>query len=303
MPNSGEYKSKVGLASLYMAEVTQDDASAYVAETPEWLAPAANASQEPSVSSETQYADDQAYDVNSAEGETKITLEVTNIPLEKLALMTGREFDPTTGRMYDNSGVAPFFALSFKSLKSNGKYKYYQYLKGKFSMPKEEIATRKEKPEPKTITIEYTAIKTVKTFVLSGSVTDGVKRVVGDEDITGFSGASWFSAVQIPAIAAISALALSASVPVDGASGVSKTANLTLTFNNAQKDASLANIVLLDNLGAVLTTTVTLDATKMIVTVAHAALTGSTQHTLVYGGVMDIYGQTLTDTVVFTTAA
>ncbi len=48
MPNAGEYKSKVGLDSLYIAEVTQDDLVAYAAGTPAYFAPAAEASQRPS---------------------------------------------------------------------------------------------------------------------------------------------------------------------------------------------------------------------------------------------------------------
>ncbi len=43
--NSGEYKSRIGLDKLYIAEVTQDDANGYTADTPEYLAPTAEANQ------------------------------------------------------------------------------------------------------------------------------------------------------------------------------------------------------------------------------------------------------------------
>jgi phi13 family phage major tail protein len=302
MANSGEYKSKVGLDRLYIAEVTADSSSAYTAGTPEYLAPAAEASLEPSTSFDTQYADDQAYDVSSSEGETKISLTVTGIPLETLAKITGRVFDETTGRMYDNGGVAPYFALSFRSLKSNGKYIYYQFLKGKFDMPKEETATKAEKAEPKTLQLTYTAIRTTYQFDL-GDINDSVKRVVGDEDTTNFSGTSWFTTVQVPGVASVSALALSTSTPADDASGVSKTANLTLTYNNALVDGVVNSVTLLDNTQAVVAAAVTLDATKKIVTIdPTASLAGSTAHTLV-ANATDIYGQTLTSVITFTTAA
>ena len=148
----GEYKSKVGLDSLYIAEVLTDDSSTYSADTPEYLAPAAEASQEPTTNSETQYADDQPYEVMTSEGETKISLVITGAPLEMIAKLTGRVFDATTGRMYDNSGAtAPYFALSFRSQKSNGKYRYYQFLRGRFDMPKEAAATKSDSPDPKTL--------------------------------------------------------------------------------------------------------------------------------------------------------
>ena len=195
--NAGEYKSKIGLDNLYVASITTDDATDYAAGTPAYLAPAAEASLEPSTSFDIQYADDQAYDVASSEGETKVALKVTNIDLAQLATITGKVFDVATGRMFDNGGTAPYMALSFRSKKSNGEYRYYQYLKGKFDMPKEEIATLGEKPEPKLLELTYTAIRTTYKFDL-GSINDSVKRVVGDTDITAFDETGWFTSVQMP---------------------------------------------------------------------------------------------------------
>lgn len=301
--NQNEYKSKVGLDQLHIAEVTQDDSVAYVADTPEYFAPAAEAGQEPSSSMDTQYADDQPYDVMTSEGPTKITLTITGLPLEMLAKITGRVFDATTGRLYDNGGSAPYFALSFRSLKSGGGYRYYQYLKGMFSSPKDDSATKGEKAEPKLTTVEFTAIRTVHQFDL-GDINDSVKRVVGDTDTTSFSATNWFTTVQVPGVAAVSALALSTSTPADDATGVSKTANQTLTFNNALIADAVNNVTLLDDAQAVVAGTITLDATKKIITIdPTATLTGSKDYTIVIGGVKDVYGQTLTSIVTFTTAA
>jgi phi13 family phage major tail protein len=288
---------------LYIAEVTQDDASAYVADTPEYLAPAAQASQEPSSSFEIQYADDQPYDVMTAEGETKISLSVTGIPLEMLAKITGKEFDSTTGRMYDNGGTAPYIALSFRSLKSNGSYRYYQYLKGKFDMPKEDTATRAESPEPKTMELVFTAIRTVYEFDL-GDINDKVKRIVGDDDTTNFSGTSWFSQVQTPAVSAPSALALSSADPADAETDVAVTKTCTLTFNNALVNSAPNGVTLLKaSDGSVIAGAKSLDATKKIISVdPTASLSASTDYILVYA-VTDIYGQTLNGAVNFVTAA
>ena len=121
--NTNEQKSKIGLDSLYIAAVTQDDTTAYVTDIAQYLSPAALATQEPVGSFNIQYADNQPFDVMTAEAETKISLSVTGISLAMLAFITGRTFDATTGRMYDNGGVAPYFALGFRTLKSNGKYR------------------------------------------------------------------------------------------------------------------------------------------------------------------------------------
>jgi phi13 family phage major tail protein len=302
MPNSGEYKSRIGLDSLYVAVISQDDAAGYAAGTPAYLAPAAEASQEPSSSFEVQYADDQPYDVMTAEGDTKIALVVTNIDLQTLATITGRVFDAASGRLWDNGGTAPYCALSFRSLKSNGGYRYYQYLKGKFDMPKEETATKGESPEPKTLELTFTAIRTTYKWNL-GSVTDSVKRIVGDDDTTNFSETGWFTSVQTPSWSAPAALSLSSSVPTDGATGISVSANPTLTFNNTMLDSVIYAVGLfLVSDGSVIAGAITLDSTKKIITInPTSSLSASTAYLITYA-VTDIYGQHLTGAVNFTTA-
>ncbi len=303
-PNSGEYKSVVGLKDVHAALVTQDDAAGYAADVPESFAPAIEASAEAETSQETQFADDQPYDVMTGEGPTKITLTTTNIPIATLAKYLGKVFDVTTGRMYDAGGGAtpPDAALSFRSVKSNGSYRFFQYLKGKFSVPKDEAATKESKATPKPQQIVFTALNTVHVFDL-GDEEKTVKRVVGDEDATNFDGSTWFDQVQVPGVATPSALALSSSVPVDDATGVSVSANLTLTYNNALDADSLDAISLLDDAQAPVEAVIELDATKKIVTInPDESLEADTAYTLV-AHARDIYGQTLASVVTFTTAA
>jgi phi13 family phage major tail protein len=301
--NAAEYKSRIGLDSLYIAEVTEDSATAYTVDTPEYFAPAAEASQEPTTSFEVQYADDNPYDVMTAEGETKITLQVTNVPVAMLAKITGKEYDAATGRMYDNNGTAPYIALSFRSKKSNGSYRYYQYLKGMFEMPKESQVTQGEAPEPQTVELIYTAIRTIYQFDV-GSFNDNVKRVIGDEDATNFDATGWFTTVQQPSVGTPSALALSSSTPTDGVTGVSLTANQTLTFNNALVPNAIYMVSLIAAAtGSVIAGTISLDATKKIVTIDPTASLGDTVAYIIAYNVEDIYGQHLSGAVNFESAS
>ena len=300
--NVGEYKSRIGLDSLYIAEVTQDDSVGYVAGTPEYLAPAAEASQEPATNAQTQYADDQPYDSMVFEGETTITLVVTGIPSEMLAKLLGRQFDAASGRVFDNTGATPpYVALSFRALKSNGSYRYFQYLKGRFSAPKEETATKADSPDPKTTELTYTAIPTVYEFDI-GATNEPVKRVYGDTDTTNFSATGWFSTVQTPVVSAPAALALSSSIPTDGASGISVSANQSLTFNNALINDAIYNVVLLlASDASKIASVISLDSTKKIITInPDSSLSASTSYIIAYG-VTDIYGQHLSGAVNFTT--
>ncbi len=302
--NAGEYLSRVGLADLYVAEVTQDDASGFVCGTPEALAPAAEASVEPASNSEVQYADDAPYYVFSSEGETKVTLTVTGVPAEMLAKLTGKYFHSASGRVYDYNATKPYFALGFRSKKADGSYRYYWFLKGTFGSPKESLSTLKDKPEPKPQELEYTAIETMFKFTMPDSSTKRLKRVFGDTSTTGFDATAWFSQVQTPSTSAPSALALSSSTPADNATGVSVSADITLTFNNALVNGATANVALIKASDAsVFTIVKSLDTTKKIMTVnPTGSLSASTEYYVLITGVTDIYGQQLTSVVSFTTA-
>lgn len=300
--NSGEYLSTVGLDDLYVAEVTQDDADAYVADTPEWFAPAAELKQEPTVNEETQYADDVPYDVMSIAAETKVTVNVTNIPAAMLAKIMGYVFDAASGRVFeDPDAVPPYMALSCRSIKSNGSYRYVQYLKGKFSKPSQEAATKADSPEFKQTEIVYTAIPTVHEFDL-GDVNRRVTRVWGDEDTDSFDGSTWYSQVQTPVAAAPSALSLSSSTPTDGATGISVSANQTLTFNNALLADAIERVILAKADGTLVAGAITIDATKKIITINPTSNLDASSVYLITYAVEDIYGQTLSGVVNFTTA-
>jgi phi13 family phage major tail protein len=300
---SAEQKSVVGLKDLYYALVSQDDADAYAAGSPAVFAPAVAASRKPKNAVKTQYADDGVFDVLTAEGETEIEVEVTNIPLSVLAIVLGKEYDAATGRMFDNAGATPpDVALGFRSMKSNGSYKYYWYLKGKFTMPDEEQASKGESPDPKTLKIKFTAIKTTYQFDL-GSINDGVKSVVGDEDISGFSATGWFTTVQAPVAGSPDAFACTPS-PEDGATDVAVTANVTLTFSNALAGGAEDGILLTKNDGTVKACAKSINAARTVVTLDPSTnMAAATDYLATLAGVIDIYGQELGDTVyTFTTA-
>jgi len=299
--NPDEYKSVIGLDELYVAEITADSSTAYTAGTPEVLAPAAEVSMKPVSSQETQYADNQSYDVFAAEAETDMEITLTGVPSEMLAKLTGSEFDAATGRVFDNAGIPPWMALGFRSMKSNGKYRYYWFLKVQFSPPEEGAVTKADKATPKTIKLVCKAIKTTYKWDL-GDVTDSVKRVYGDEDTDSFSATGWFTQVQVPSVGAPSALALSSSDPLDNATGVAVDKTITLTFNNALLAGEINHVVLSKADGTLAVCTNSLDTTKKIMTVnPDSNLTASTVY-IVAIGVTDIYGQDLQIVVNFTTA-
>ncbi|MGI6260026.1 MAG: major tail protein [Anaerolineaceae bacterium] len=197
----GEYKSQVGLDKVYYALVSKDDATGYTAAAPVWLAPAGTAKVSTTRNQNMQYADDGVFDTSEGEGESKIDIEVTNVPLSVAAVLLGRTYNATNGMLIDGSAAnPPDCALLFRSKKSNGKYKYLCYLKGKFSLADEDYATLEGQPSPKMVKLTYTAVRTIFEFTTATGVKETVKKVEADADISASASLinGWYTAVPVP---------------------------------------------------------------------------------------------------------
>ncbi|MBE3038440.1 MAG: hypothetical protein IMZ62_06480, partial [Chloroflexi bacterium] len=211
------YKSYVGVDNVYYALVTQDNVAGYVVGTPAYLAPAMKISKSIALSETLQWADNAVFDRLSGEGETTISCEVTGLSPQLAAILFGMTYDVATARVFDNGATPPDIALGFRGERSDGKYRYFWFLKGSFRKPKEEISTKSDKPELKSITVEFAAVKTTHPFELVDSgLTDGVKRVFGDTNDASFSATTWFNAVQVPSAGAPDALTCTP-LPADAA--------------------------------------------------------------------------------------
>ncbi len=306
-PKQAEYKSIVGVDEVYYALLQQDDADGYVALTPQKLVPAMTIKGTPATTSETQYADNQAFDQASAEGVTELELTAPSFPDTVIAELLGEVFDAVSGRIFDNADPAqsPYFAIGYRFKKSNGKYRYRWYLKCRAEKPGEEADSQTDKVTFKTQTLKVSALKTIHKFDLLGDRTlmDGVKRVRGDEDTENFDGASWFSAVQVPVAGAPAAFTLTSS-PLDGATDVALFDSTVLTFSNPLASGREAGIALV-NANSLVPVAVAriINATRNEVTLTPIAyLNADTSYAIVIHDVVDIYGQALADTVIdFTT--
>jgi len=297
------YKSFVGVDKVYYALVTQDDSGGYTAGTPQILAPAMTISQEPAVNTKTQYADNAPFDAMVAEGETKLTCEITGLDTQLLAILLGRVFDTGSARGFDNMATPPYIALGFRAQKSDNSYKYYWFLKGRFSPPKIEASSKSDNVDLKSTTLEYTAVKTTKTWTLdSGATIDGVKSVSGETSDANFSAANWWNSVITPVYGAPAALTCTPS-PADGATSVSTSVVPTLTFANELMTGT-KYIILTKNDGAIVAATLTINTALKIVTITPpGALSAATKYLITVAGVTDRFGQVFANTVYdFTTA-
>lgn len=180
---------KIGMKDLYFAKLTKDDATGVTYETPELIAGAISAKISAKADTQTLYADDGAFETASSLGEISVELETVDLPLSVQAALLGHTISNGVLEA-KNTDVAPYVAIGFRTLKSNGKYRYYWLLKGKFEIPDDESQTKEDKAK-------FQTAKLKGTFVCR--VYDGKWKLVGDEDEQGFSATGWFSDTKIEA--------------------------------------------------------------------------------------------------------
>jgi phi13 family phage major tail protein len=288
-----------GVDKLYYALVTQDDVNGYVAGTPKYLAPLQLAVQTPTVNTETSYYDNQPMFNDVAEGETKIKLDITALPLDIQAELLGKVYDATTESLYDNGATPPSIALGFRAKNSDGSYTLFWYYKGNFAAPEESVQTQTNTPDPKGLTVEFTAVRTIYQFALSGSITDSAKRRISTKQA---DVATWFNAVQVPVNSAAPALTLTP-VPADNATGISVSGDITLTFSNQLVTGTNGVVLMKQTDRSLPPATYSINAALKVITIHPTSnLSATTVYYISIADVTDVFGQKLTDTVLkFTT--
>lgn len=146
---------------------------------------AISANVNPNSSSATLFYDDGPGDTATTLGEITLELNLADIPLEVQAIWLGHEF--ANGILKRKAAdVPPWLALGFRTLKSNGAYRYMWLAKGKFAIPEEDYQTKGDSVEFQTPTISGTFAKR--------DCDDEWERTT-DEDAPGFDPsyiATWF---------------------------------------------------------------------------------------------------------------
>lgn len=179
----------IGMKNLYFAKLTKDDATGVTYEAPVLISGAISAKISPKSDTQTLYADDGAFETATQLGEISVELEVADLPLSVQAQLLGHTLNNGVLEA-KNTDQAPYVAIGWQQLKSNGKYRYFWLLKGKFELPDTESQTKEDKTK-------FQNSKIKGTFM--ARIYDGKYKLVGDEDEQGFSATGWFSDTKIEA--------------------------------------------------------------------------------------------------------
>lgn len=300
--------------SLYIAPVEEDTLSAFVAGTPEYLAPLGEIKEDPKASMASSDFDGTTMFHYASEGAAENTLTIPGLTEKRTAELTGKPYDSTKGIVFDTGDLSrgKCYALGYRLECGSDNATYFKYrwfLKGKFILSATSAKTKGEKVDPQSQEVTFYPQKTIHKWSIPDpqnagqTISDGLKVVKTDTtDPTFTTESSWFSQVQTPdTIGAPSALSFTA-VPANNATGVLASAKPVLTFNNVIKDYS--GITLVSN-NAIVAATVSADSTGKIITVTPgASLTASGVYTIILSGITDVFGQVLaTQAIKFTVAS
>ena len=124
-----------------------------------------------------------------------MTISASAIPLDVLATITGQNYDSATGALFEGVRDLKYFALGYKTKKTNGDEMYVWRLKGTFNIPDETNTTENDSTDANGQELVYTGIATTHKFTKTGK---GAKAVVVDvaKDLANVS--TFFDTVTTP---------------------------------------------------------------------------------------------------------
>jgi phi13 family phage major tail protein len=157
-----------GVENLVCAEVTSDTKEAYETGEVFDIAGVAELGRTTENSSETKYYDNVPALVIDSVGADTVTCSVSGIPLDVLAKITGQHYDESLGVLVEGEREAKYYALGYKTKKTNGNEVYVWRYKGKFSIPDSTHSTQTAGTEANGQEIVFTGISTTHKFTKTG---------------------------------------------------------------------------------------------------------------------------------------
>lgn len=186
-----------GVEGLVAAEVTHDenDETGYTTGDVFAIAGVAEISRTTDSSSEAHYYDNIPAVVVSNTASDEVTISASAIPFDVLATITGQDYDETTGALIEGIRTPKYFALGYKTQKTNGDEVYVWRFKGTFGIPDQTNVTQNDGTDANGQEIVYTGISTTHKFTKTGKGAKALNVDVGKglADVSTF-----FNAVTTP---------------------------------------------------------------------------------------------------------
>ena len=187
-----------GVEGLVAAEVTKDDnevGGGYTTGDVFSIAGVAEISRVTESSNEAHYYDNMPAIIVSNTASDEVTISASAIPLDVYAKITGQKYDDTKGIMIEGARENKYFALGYKTKKSNGDEVYVWRYKGTFNIPDQTNTTENDGTDANGQELVYTGIQTTHKFTATGK---GAKAMNVDVALDKADVTTFFDEVTTP---------------------------------------------------------------------------------------------------------
>jgi len=193
---------RIGCDKLVYALMTTEDtaAAAPVYGTPKQAPGVMSININPNGSIETLFADDGPFETAATLGNIEVEIQKAYLSTENKSDLLGHGIDTAGGLVSASNDTPPWVAIGFRSLKSNGKYRYVWLYKGRFVDPEDNNETKGDSVNFQSDTITGQFAKLNKSYKI-GTKDRYPWKYEMDEDYstaTEATMAAWFTAVVFP---------------------------------------------------------------------------------------------------------
>ena len=153
-----------GIRDLVAAEVTTDTTEKFECGTPFSLAWTSELTKEVEASSESHFYDNVPAIIIDAAGADTVGVNVSAVPPEVVAKITGQDYDETTGMFAEGEPISKYYAIGYVTEDTDHEEYFVWRLKGKFSIPSETHASKNDGTDASGQELTYTGINTTHKF-------------------------------------------------------------------------------------------------------------------------------------------
>lgn len=192
---------RIGCDNLVYAIMTTEDTAttAPVYSTPVAAPGLMHININPNSSLATAFFDDGPGDTAATIGNIDVEIEKNKLTPQNKSDLLGHSIDSNGGVAYAGNDTPPFVAIGFRTLQSNGTYKYVWLYKGRFAEPEDNATTKGDTIEFQSDTITGQFVKLIYPRSVGGQSKQLYKYELDEESATNVSVIStWFSGVKYP---------------------------------------------------------------------------------------------------------
>lgn len=159
----------------------------------------------PNGSLETLFADDGPMESAATLGRIEVEIQKNELTSQNKVDLLGHVIDTNGAVVFSDNDVPPYVAIGFRTLKSNGKYRYVWLYKGKFSEPEDNNETKGDGINFQSDTISGQFTKLTYAYNVGGVQRRPWKYELDADHVTAEGAATviagWFNAPVMPAVA------------------------------------------------------------------------------------------------------